>query len=330
MAHPLSITNQTLSTIQPSSNSSAESPRNPDEINLLEYFYVLVKHKKLIIGIMLAGLVLGVIAALIMGPSWVAEAVIAPKETESSNTSPLAGLGVLGGLVASQLNLGGNASLDKIDLILDSREFGAKLIEKYSFLPVIYRYQWPRLFKKYWDPSQNNWKPTFDQPKPLDMGSYIKTKYLKKVKDTKMNTLVLNVRSKDSAFTINLATMYVDYLNDYIKTDIRNEAKENVAYLDSQLVKVMDPLLREKILGLIANEIEKEMVVSKEAFKVVDPVYLEKKFKAIKLYPIAFGACLFLITAIILFILHAFSSATKNERDNVLMTNIKKEMHRIL
>ncbi|MGA2507227.1 MAG: hypothetical protein ABSF80_07105, partial [Chitinispirillaceae bacterium] len=97
-----------------------------------------------------------------------------------------------------------------------------------------------------------------------------------------------------------------------------------------QLVKVMDPLLREKILGLIANEIEKEMVVSKEAFKVVDPVYLVKNSKAIKLYPIAFGACLFLIIAVILFILHAFSSAAKNDQDKLLLTNIKKEMHNFL
>ena len=330
MEHPSSTTNRPLSAMQSFSNSSAEPPRSPDEINLLEYLYVLVKHKKLIMGVTLAGLVLGFIVALIMGPTWMAEAVIAPKETESPNASSLTELGALGGLVASQLNLGGNASLDKIDLILESRDFGAKLIDKYSFLPVIYRYQWPRLFRKYWDPSHNNWKPTFDQPRPLDMGSYIKTKYLKKVKDSKMNTLVVKVQSKDSAFTINLATMYVDYLNDYIKADIQNDARENVAYLDTQLVKVMDPLLREKILGLIANEIEKEMVVSKEAFKVVDPVYLVKNSKAIKLYPIAFGACLFLITAAILFILPAFSSAAKNDQDKLLLTNIKKEMHKFL
>jgi hypothetical protein len=326
MEHPSSTTNRPLSTMQSFSNSSAEPPRNPDEINLLEYLYVLVKHKKLIIGVTLAGLVLGFIAALIMGPTWVAEAVIAPKETETPNASSLTELGALGGLVASQLNLGGNASLDKIDLILESRDFGAKLIDKYSFLPVIYRYQWPRLFRKYWDPSQNKWKPTFDQPKPLDMGSYIKTKYLKKVKDTKMNTLVVKIQSKDSAFTINLATMYVDYLNDYIKADIQNDARENVAYLDTQLVKVMDPLLREKILGLIANEIEKEMVVSKEAFKVVDPVYLVKNSKAKKLYPLIFGLGIFFITSFITFFIHLFASLDKAKETASLIEQIKQEL----
>ena len=48
---------------------------DPDEINLLEYIYVLVKNKWWIIGLTIAGLVIGYIAALIKGPTWVAEAV---------------------------------------------------------------------------------------------------------------------------------------------------------------------------------------------------------------------------------------------------------------
>src|SRR5271157_2424067 len=203
-------------------------PRDPDEINLLEYLYALVKHKRLIVGATVLGLVLGFVAALVKGPTWVAEAVIAPKEAESQKTPSFAGLGALGGLVASQLNFAGNASLDKIDQVLDSREFGTKLIEKYSLLPIIYRYQWPKAYRKYWDASQKAWNPKFVQPKPLAMGSFIKTKYLKKTKDIKTNTLLLKIQSKDSAFTVNMATMYVDFLNDYIRTNVQNEAKANV------------------------------------------------------------------------------------------------------
>jgi hypothetical protein len=113
-------------TAQPMLHPSAVST-NPDEINLLEYIYALVKHKWLIIGLTFLGLVAGYTAALIKGPTWVAEAVIAPREAESQKMPSFSGLGALGGIVASQLNLGGNASLEKIDLILDSREFGAEL-----------------------------------------------------------------------------------------------------------------------------------------------------------------------------------------------------------
>jgi len=307
-------------------NSSPAVCRDPDEINLLEYIYALVKYKKLVAGLTLLGLVLGFTAALIKGPTWVAEAVIAPKQIESQRSSSLAGLGGLGGLMASQLDLFGNASLDKMDLILDSRDFGAKLIDKYDLLPVIYKIKWPKVYKKYRDPSQNAWKPAFVKPKPLDMGNFIKAKYLKKRKDGKRNTLLLSIRSRDSAFSINLATKYVEYLNDYIKSDIQREAKGNVAYLDTQLVTIVDPLLRTKILGLIADEIEKEMVVSNEAFKIIDPVYIYKKSKEKKLYPLVFGFGLFFMSCLIIVFMQAFASSEKTEEDRRLIEKIKREM----
>ena len=306
---------------QPSNPSTL---RDPDEINLLEYAYVLVKNKWWIIGLTVLGLVLGYVAAIIKGPTWVAEVMIAPHETESQKTPNLAGLGALGGLMASQLNFGGNASLDKIDLILDSREFGAKLIDHYSLLPTIYKYQWPKVYQKSWDFSQNTWKADFIQPKPLDMGSFIKSKIKKTT--NKNNTMTLDIKSRDSTFSINLANNYIEYLNEYIKSNVQTDARENVSYLEKQLVAISDPLLREKIQGLIANEIEKEMVVSKEAFRIVDPVYLTKTFKEKKLYPLVFGFGLFFMTCLAFVFGQAFSSAEKTEEDKLLINKIKKEL----
>jgi hypothetical protein len=298
---------------------------NPDEINLLEYIYALVKHKWLIIGLTFLGLVAGYIAAKIKGPTWVAEAVIAPREAESQKTPSFAGLGALGGIVASQLNLGGSASLEKIDLILDSREFGAKLIDHYSLLPTIYKYQWPKGYAKLWDSLQNKWRPDFIPPQPLSMGGMVKSQYLKKTTN-KNNTMNLQFKSHDSTFSINLAIYYINYLNEYIKSNVQFEAHENVYYLEKQLIAISDPLLREKIQSLIANEIEKEMVVSKEAFNIIDPVYLSKTFKEKKLYPIIFGVGLFFISAIMVLFAHVFVSANKTEEDRFLIDKIRKEI----
>jgi uncharacterized protein involved in exopolysaccharide biosynthesis len=303
------------------------TPVDPDEINLLEYVYALVKHKKLIIGLTLLGLVAGYVAALIKGPTWVAEAMFAPKERESLQSTSLAQLGALGGLVAGSLSLDvGSASLNMMDMILDSRDFGAKLIEKYSLLPVIYKYQWPEKYKKYWDQSLGAWKPTFARPELLNMGRFVQTKYLKKTKDTKKNLIQLSIRSKDSTFTNTIATAYLDYLNEYIRTKVQSEAKENVAYLDTQLISIADPLLRTKILGLLSSEIEKEMVVSREAFKVADPLYLHKNFKEKKLFPLATGVGLFFLSCLIVVFGHALASSQKSEEDKALIEKIKREL----
>jgi hypothetical protein len=75
------------------------------------------------------------------------------------------------------------------------------------------------------------------------------------------------VNSKDSTFADTTSIKCLQYLNIYIKDMVLREARENVSYLDKQLEIVADPLLREKLQGLIANEMEKEMLVSKEAFR---------------------------------------------------------------
>ena len=326
MEQPL-ISKQTAATGQVPFQATAPRQKDPDEINLLEYIYALVKHKRMIVGLTVLGLVLGYAAALIKGPTWVAEAMIAPKERESQQSTSLAQLGALGGIVASQLSLDvGSASLNMMDMILDSRDFGAKLIEKYSLLPAIYKYQWPGKYRKYWDQSINNWKQNFVQPKSLAMGRFIQTKYLKKTKDVKKNVIVFSIRSKDSTFTNNLATTYMDYLNEYIRTKVQTEAKENVAYLDSELVSIADPLLRTKILGLLASEIEKQMVVSREAFKVADPLYVHKTFKERKLFPFIFGFGLFFLGCLYCVFIQAITSSEKTDEDKRLFENIKQEM----
>ncbi|MBN1308635.1 MAG: hypothetical protein JXA18_11995, partial [Chitinispirillaceae bacterium] len=196
------------------SQHSVGSPvHDPDEINLLEYLYALVKNKWLIIGVTLFGLIGGYVAALVKGPTWSAEAVIAPKEDETKKTPNLSSFGAFGGLVASQLNIGGNASLEKIEMILDSRDFSARFIEKYNLLPSLYRYQWPKIYAEEWDSAGGKWKSTFKKPEPLGMGDFFKGTFVKK-KLNDNNTMTLEIRSRDSTLSLQLAGTIVEFLDE--------------------------------------------------------------------------------------------------------------------
>jgi hypothetical protein len=256
----------------------------------------------------------------------VAEVVIAPKEAENQKTPSISSFGALGGLVASQLNIGGNASLDKIGLLLDSRDFNARFIQKYDLLPVLYRYQWPENYEKEWDSAGGKWKSTFRPPEPLGMGSFLKGSFVKKEENTKNNTMTLKIQSRDSSLSFTIANLYVRFLDEDIKNSVRNDAKENVTFLEKQLDMIADPLLREKIQALIADEIEKTMVVSKEAFRVVDPVYLSRTFKEKKLYPLAFGSGIFFMICLMVVMLHALLSSEKTDNDKYLLEKIRKEL----
>ncbi|MFP4165442.1 MAG: hypothetical protein ACLFQB_10095 [Chitinispirillaceae bacterium] len=110
---------------------------------------------------------------------------------------------------------------------------------------------------------------------------------------------------------------------------MKTDAKDNVDYLEGQLITVSDPLLREKLQGMIASEMEKMMLVSKEAFKVVDPPFCFKQFREKKLYPLVFAAGLFFTTALTVIFLHALVGGEKTDEDKNYMTMIKKDLKRI-
>jgi LPS O-antigen subunit length determinant protein (WzzB/FepE family) len=302
---------------------------DPDEINLLEYLYALLKHKRLIIAAVLLGGIGGGIAAHVKGPSWVASAVIAPRELESQKTPSFAGLGALGGLVASQLNMGGNASLDKIDLVLGTKKFNAQMIEHHELLPLIASQQWPKEYKQYYREADKSWDTSeFKLPLLASVGGLLSSEYLKRELNNN-NTMSLSVSSKDSLFSYRLMGAYLEYLNTFIKTNVQSEARENVTYLEGQLTGIVDPLLREKLQGLIATEMEKMMVVSKEAFQVIDPLYLSKSFKEKRLYPLVFAFGFGFLAILGVVFAHAFGSAQKSEQDGRLLAGIKRELFKL-
>ncbi len=290
---------------------------DPDEINLLEYLYVLVKNKWIIIGLTILGLVGGYIGALIKGPVYIADAVIAPKESESVRTPDLSGLGMFGGVVASQLNIGGNASLEKIELILNSRSFNAEIVEQKNLIPLVY----PEL----WDTVNNKWAGEGEMPRFISVGGYIKGKFLEK-EINKNGTMTINIEHEDSLFSYKVLTAYLEYLDSYIRENVQEEAKENRDYLEKQIVGVTDPLLRAKFQELIAKEVEKMMVVSKEAFRIVDPVFAYKSFKEKKLFPLIFAFGMFFLAVLFVVFKHAFTSGDKTEGDKILIDDIKREI----
>jgi LPS O-antigen subunit length determinant protein (WzzB/FepE family) len=294
---------------------------DPDEINLLEYAYVLIKAKWWIVGLSFFGLVVGLVAAYIKGPSWVTETVIAPKETETQKAPNLGSLGLLGGMVASQLNLGGNASLDKIDLILDSRRFNAQLAYRYNLLPFI--------FSKYLDKKTNAWKKDFVPPiDSLSTGIALKGQFLKK--ETKPNnTMILTIKSNDSLATATITSAYLQFLDEYYRSSVQQNAKENSTYLENQLLTITDPLIRAKLQEMIASEVEKQMLVSKEAFQVLDPPYQKKVFKEKRLYPLVFGAGLFFVSMLWFVLAHALASSQKTDEDKTLISHIKDELFKL-
>jgi len=237
-----------------------------DEINLLDLFMVLVRRKRLIIGLVILTGIAAVIISLQMTNIYRSEATIAPRELEQSPGKALTGaLGGLGGMVASEFGLGGGSDADKIEVLLKSRQLANLVVEKHNLMPI--------LFDKKWDAQKKAWK---ESPAPTIQDAYklIKDGLLKVTRDRKTDVITASIEHKDPEFAKSLMQYYLTELSEGLRAKVLKDAQENMKFLTEQLDRTNDPLLREKIYGMLAKEIEKDTFARAQTyygFYVLDP-----------------------------------------------------------
>jgi len=317
---------QTVSREKHSETGAAE-----DEINLLELFYVFVKFKTIIIIFCGIGFIGGFIAARVKGPTHTSQAVLMARESDRP-TPNLGAFGAFGGLAG--LNIAGNPGLERIQLILNSREFNSRFIEKYDLTTGIYAYannKWLRkTYRNFYDTTSGKWDENIILYRPEQLSGVLSSTLFKK-NITKEGTLELQVRSSDSLFSYTTLAACLEFLNHHIQTSVQTEAKENVDFLEKQLFTISDPLLREKLQEKIAAEIEKAMIVSKEAFRVLDRPFCSKQHKEKKMYPIAGAFAMFFASSgLLIFFHYIFGAGNTNSENRRWIGMIRKEMKRII
>ncbi|OPY84281.1 MAG: hypothetical protein A4E72_02317 [Syntrophus sp. PtaU1.Bin208] len=92
--------------------------------------------------------------------------------------------------------------------------------------------------------------------------------------NVKENTIILTVDYENPELAAKLVGYILETLTMHMSTEAKRVALINRAYLEQQLQTTADPLLRQKIYNLIAQQLETAMMAEvKEnfAFKVIDP-----------------------------------------------------------
>lgn len=238
----------------------------PLEVNLLDLALYIWSRKAWVAGITFVFAVLGALYAFTTKPVFQSDAVMAPKESSGGGqASLLSGLGGFGGMVAQRLGLGSN-SVDQLEVLLTSRGLAEKVLKDHpDFMP--------RMFPGLWDPATGKWKASDPKEVPTLARAVdvLRQGYLQVVGESKRKLIYLTVYSGNRDFSREIATAFLDALNERMREDIRSDAGANRKYLEEQMIATMDPLIREKIQQLIAAEIEKSMMVSSRSFDVLEP-----------------------------------------------------------
>ena len=296
-------------------------PYEEDEINLLDMFIVLLKHKWMIFSVVFAAGIIAVIASLLMTNIYRSECTIAPIEQEKASlSSSLSALGGFGAMVASQVGIGGAGSLEKFGIVLKSRELTNGLVEKHKLMPVI--------FEDSWDEKTKTWK--VEDP-PTLQDAYKSIQGMLEIKpDKKSGVLKLGFLFPDPEVAQKLLSYYVDGMSEFL----RQQSLENVAIqskaLQEQLITTTDPLLRTKLAEIIAQYVEKETLAKVQkyyGFNVIDPPFVpEKKFKPKRSQICILSVIVAFFMAIFLaFIMEYVGNLKKNE-DPERLASLKKYM----
>lgn len=305
-----------------------------DEIDLFELWQVIWRWRRMILYLCLAAVFVTAAASLFMTNIYEAKAVIvpvSPKEGGGGSSALAALAGQLGGGLPG-IAIPGTATATEIVALLKSNILRERMIKRYNLMPV--------LFYKQWDAQKKTWKKGGISLNPLSYLSRALSSFqpqppgLKK-KDPDIpdiwdalrlldKTIKVNYQMRDNTITVAVefhdpeqAKMLVEYLlttlTDHMSSEAKRVAETNRKYLEEQLAKTTDPLIKQKTYNLIAQQIETAMMAEvKEnfAFKVIDPPLTpDKKIKPKRtmMVMIAFICALF-IGLFLAFVLERFKN----------------------
>lgn len=261
----------------------ASYPPEEDEINLLDYWKVLVKNKKLIGIITGASTTLALLAAFLMTPIYRAETLLAPVQHEGkSGLSALAGQ--FGGLAElAGVNLGsGSNTVEETIATLRSRALADVFIKEQKIMPILFPDKWDAKKKKW---KKKGWGLSDEEDRPTAWAAFeIFDKGIRSVRvDRKTGLVTLAIEWKDPALTEKWANNLVKRVNAQRREEAIRDAEKSIAYLEKEITKTSSVEVQQSIYRLIEAQTKTIMVANTReeyAFKVIDPAVVpEEKAK---------------------------------------------------
>ncbi len=317
-----------------------------DEINLLDLFIVLLKHKVMIFSVVVLAGIAAVVISLRMPNVYRTEATIAPT-TQEKGGGALSALGGFGAMIASEVGIGATGSLEQFDVVLKSRGLTNTIIREHNLLPII--------FDKSWDAKTGDWKvgepsslqkasaailgmfsTTPDKKKDVSKSPTLQDAYnaiqamLSLKPDKKQNVMRLSFESTDPKMAQTILNYYIVGLSEFLRRQTLEDAAAQQVHLSQQLAKTTDPLLKNMLYELIAKQIEKETLAKIQryySFIVIDPAFVpERKFKPKRAQICMISIVVAFFIAIFLAFFMEYVKNLKTREDPERLANLRKSM----
>ena len=224
------------------------------EINILDYIDVLIKHKKIIFMFVAVSVIATGIISFLSPRIYQSTAVIMPSDEGANTQGSMRSMARRFGLSTGQ-----TSSTAEILSLLKSKILMVKVIKKHNLLTIFFR---KSDLKKMKEPSK-----TWNGIRRLNAIYKVNPKLREGV-------IEISAEFKDPKISADIISYILTELTDYMSSEAKRTAETNREYLESLIDKNTDPLIRNKIYSLIAQQIETSMMADVKqnfAFRILDP-----------------------------------------------------------
>jgi len=287
-----------------------QMPMEDDEINLLDYWRILMRYKWLIVFITILSAGGAIALAFSMKPVYRAEVTLAPVGEDKGAASALAGqFGGLASLAGVNLGGGGGKTEEAI-ATLQSRLFTSAFIKEENLMPV--------LFADIWDEASKTWMVEDEKSLPTEWKAYKVFNGIRSIsEDKKTGMYTLAFEWEDPELATRWANKMVERINVHQKTAAINEAEISIEYLKNELKQTSVVEMRQSIFRLIEAQTKNIMLANVRdefAFKIIDPAVVpEDKIKPKKKLMAILGTIVGFMLGIFLAFFLAFIKKQKEQ-----------------
>jgi len=214
---------------QPESKQE-QTAQDADDINLLDYWRVIVKHKKLIRNLFLSAVIITTIITFFMTKIYRSQTTLMPVAPSSSQglMSQLSALPFAGALMGSTA---ASNPLLKIFNVLISRSIRENIINSLDLKKVF--------FKEKWNKAENKW----NGKEPLMEDTIRILNNITSIsKDDKSGLVAIAVVYKDPEFAAKVANQFTAELQNLLNEKTFSIAKKNRIEIEKELVKTKEQL----------------------------------------------------------------------------------------
>ncbi|MBI5100218.1 MAG: hypothetical protein HZB33_00050 [Nitrospirae bacterium] len=239
-------------------------------IDLAPYFRVLwaAKWKIVLFSLLVGALVLAYMYTL---PNiYRATATIKP---ESSDTNK-AGAGI-GALASLGLPVGIPSGSENLEVLLKSDDLAIRVFRKYDY--------WPILLQTSYDSGTKSRKAGWldrligggGKAKPLgdwDAVREVRSR-MKAATDRKTGVINISFESNSAEGSATILRSYLDEAKSRLQEEALNRANKNKEFIQGQITRTVDPLIRDRLFTMYGAEVEREMMAKNReqfGFTVID------------------------------------------------------------